>query len=173
MRRVLPVTLVIALGFASSAMACGDKFLIIGRASRYQGRYVAIHPATILLYGPKAAGDRDVDVARILKRAGHRVDYEPAVERFDAAVRAKAYDFVIVALDGVADAEKRTRAAESNALVVPIIYASSDDEVKQIAREYECIANSEKKQRSFLAVLDDAMAMRLSGAPIKCHWAAK
>jgi hypothetical protein len=101
------------------------------------------------------------------------VDYESDAARLDAALRSKAYDFVIVALDGIADAESHVRATASGALVVPIIYASSEEEAKQAAKQYECIANSREKQRSFLAVLDDAMSMRLRGAPMNCHWAAK
>lgn len=173
MRRALLLALAVALSSSPSALACGDKFLIIGRGAGYRSRYVAVHPATILLYGKKAAGNGDVDVRRILQRAGHRVDYEPNDDHLDAALRSKPYDFVIVPIDGVAEAEGRVNSLAAGALVVPIIYASTDEEVKQVEKQYECIAHSEEKQRSFLAVLDDAMSMRLKGQPMHCRWAAK
>lgn len=173
MRRLLFLALTVALSWSSSALACGDKFLIIGRGAGYRNRYVAIHPASILLLGARAAGDRDVDVRRILQRAGHRVDYEADAARLDAVMRAKAYDFVIVPLDSVSATESRVQSLAPGTLVVPIIYASTEQEMKQVAKQYECIAHSEEKQRNFLAVLDDAMSMRLKGTPMHCRWAAK
>ena len=171
MRRVLLLTLVVSSISYASAVACGDKFLIIGRGASYRGRYVAIHPARILLYTEKAAGSRDVDVKRILQRAGHHVDYAADVAQLDAAMRSKTFDFVIVPLDAVTETEKRVRPLASTTLVVPIIYASTDDEARRVEKQYECIFNSKAKRRNFLAVLDDAMAMRLTGQPMKCHWA--
>lgn len=173
MRRVLLLALTVVLSSSPVALACGDKFLLIGRGASYRGRYVAIHPASILLSGAKAAGNGEVDVMRILKRAGHHVDYEADGGRLDALMRSKAYDIVIVSLDDVATAEDHVRSSAPGALVIPIIYASTDEEVKQVEKQYECIARSEEKQRSFLAVLDDAMSMRLRGAAMHCRWAAK
>jgi hypothetical protein len=170
MRRALLVALVAALSWTHSAIACGDKFLIIGRGAGYRGRYVAIHPATILLFGAKSAGNDDVDVRRILERAGHRVDYEPDDAKLDATLRAKTYDFVVVPLDAVSTTEKRVRSLSPDTLVVPIIYASSDAQMKEVEKRYECIARSQDKQRSFLAVLDDAMSMRLKRQPMHCRW---
>jgi protein-L-isoaspartate O-methyltransferase len=173
MRRLLLVVLTLALSWSSQALGCGDKFLLIGRGAGYRGRYVAIHPASILLLGANAAGNGDVDVRRILQRAGHRVDYQSDPTKLDAAVKAKPYDFVIVALDRVSQTQSRVQSLAPGALVVPIIFASNDQEVKQVEKQYECIAHSEDKQRNFLAVLDDAMSMHLKGTPMHCAWAAK
>jgi protein-L-isoaspartate O-methyltransferase len=173
MRRLLLLALTVALSWSPSALACGDKFLIIGRGAGYRTRYVAIHPASILLLGATAAGNGDVDVRQILQRAGHRVDYEPDAGRIDTALRSKPYDFVIVPLDSVSQTESRVQSLAPGALVVPIIFASTEQEVKQVEKQYECIAHSEEKQRNFLAVLDDAMSMRLKGTPMHCRWAAK
>lgn len=173
MRRLLLLALTLALTRSPSALACGDKFLLIGRGAGYRSRYVAIHPASILLLGAKAAGNGDVDVRRILQRAGHRVDYEPDAGRLDAVLKSKPYDFVIVPLDGIGQVEGHVQSLAPGTLVVPILYASTDEDVKRVEKQYECIAHSEEKQRTFLAVLDDAMSMRLKGIPMHCRWAAK
>lgn len=170
MRRALLLALGLSLVSSASAWACGDKFLIIGRGASYRGRYVAIHPAKILIYTQKAAGNREVDVKRILQRAGHRVDYAADGAQLDAAMQSKAYDFVIVPLDAVAEMERRIHPMASNTVVVPIIFASTDEEARNVEKQYECIARSGAKQRSFLAVLDDAMGMRLKGQPMNCRW---
>lgn len=171
MGRLLLLALTVALTGGPSALAYGDKFLLIGRGAGYRGRYVAIHP--ILLLGAKAAGNGDVDVRRILQRAGHRVDHEPDAGRLDAALKSKPYDFVIVPLDGIDQVESRVQSLAPDTLVVPILYASTDEDVKRVEKQYECIAHSEDKQRNFLAELDDAMSMRLKGTPMHCRWSAK
>ncbi len=171
MRRVFLLALAMSSISYASALACGDKFLIIGRGASYRGRYVSIHPATILVFGEKAAGNGDVDVRRILKRAGHRVDYAPDDAHLDTAMKSKTYDFVLTPLEEVDKTQSHVQSLSSKALVVPIIFASTDEEMARVEKQYECIARSEEKQRSFLAVLDDAMSMRLKGQPMHCPWA--
>jgi hypothetical protein len=170
MRRALLSFLALALAYSPTLFACGDKFLLIGRGATYRGRYVAIHPATILLYTPTAAGKSDVDVRRLLQRAGHRVDYAPDQTQLDAEMRSKAYDFVVVPVEMVNETERHIQSLTSTAVVLPIIYAATDEEVQKVEKEYDCIAKSKNTQRSFLAVLDDAMAMRLKGQAMNCNW---
>jgi hypothetical protein len=173
MRRLLLVVIGATLCLQPAAFACGDKFLIIGRGASYRNRYVAIHPAAILLYGEKAAGRGDVDVRRILQRAGHHVDLAADGAQLESAMRAKRYDFVIATIDAVEEATRRARAVSSDALVLPILFASNANEVTEAERQFECIAKADRaaKQRSFLAVLDDAMGIRLKGEPVHCNWA--
>ncbi len=172
MRRILLAALGAALWFCSPSFGCGDKFLIIGRGADYRHRYVAIHPARILLLGRKAAGDEGVDVKRILQRAGHKVDYVPDDASLEAALRGPAYDFVITPIDMVQSVETRVHSLAPQTAVVPILFASNEDEVRNAEQTYECITRSSKKERNFLAILDDAMAMRLRGDRMACKWAA-
>ena len=170
MRRTLFLIFAAVVCCSSAAIACGDKFLLVGRGASYRGRYVAIHPAKILLFGPKSAGDGEVDVRRILERAGHNVDYAADEAQFQAAMRAKKYDVVISPLDELQKTEGRVHSVSSSALVLPILFASNDAEVRQAEKQYECIARSSTRQRTFLGVLDDAMGIRLKGQPIACPW---
>ena len=170
MRRALFVLVLAAAAYCPSAIACGDKFLVIGRGASYRGRYVAIHPANILLYGEKAAGNGDVDVRHILQRAGHHVDYAADDARLGNALGAKNYDIVIAPFEAIDSTERHVRTLSAGTLVLPILYASDDEEVRKVERQYACVAKSDARQRSFLGVLDDAMAMRLKGQPMNCHW---
>ena len=172
MRRILFIAIAAALVCCQSAVACGDKFLVIGRGASYRNRYVAIHPATILLYGQRAATDGNTDVKRILQRAGHRVTFAPDEAHLLADLQSTSYDFVLTPLDDVEKTENRVRSVAPNTLVLPVFYASNDEEVRRAETQYQCIARSDEKtkQRSFLAVLDDAMAMRLKGQTTRCRW---
>jgi hypothetical protein len=172
MRRVVWVLVAVAVSYCAPALACGDKYLLIGRGGTYRNRYVAIHPASILLYGKRAAGDGQVDVRRVLERAGHHVDFAADDAQLESAMKSKKYDFVIAPMDDVDTTESRVHALSSTVLVLPILFASNDDEVRRAERKYECIARSEAqmKQRSFLGVIDDAMEMRLKAQPMHCNW---
>jgi|ERR1051325_837568 hypothetical protein len=172
MRRLLWIALTVVC-CCSPAFGCGDKFLIIGRGASYRQRYVAIHPARILLFTSKAAGDAGVDVRRVLQRAGHKVDYAPDEPALDAALRATPYDIVITPIGIIQSGETRVHSIAPQTLVVPIIFASNEREVREAEKKYECIAKSSEKERSFLAILDDAMAQRLRGNPMYCKWSAQ
>lgn len=173
MRRILLVAIGLLLCCSSSVFGCGDKFLIIGRGADYRHRYVAIHPARILLFGKKAAGDADVDVKHILQRAGHKVDYVADDAQLEGTMRAASYDFVITPIESVRSVETRVHSLAPQTLVVPILFASNEQEIRNAEREYECIAKTTEKQRSFLTVLDDAMTARLRGDRINCKWATE
>ena len=172
MRRFLWIALA-ALCCCSPAFGCGDKFLIIGRGASYRQRYVAIHPARILLFTSKATGDAGVDVRHILQRAGHKVEYAADQSALDAAIRDASYDIVITPIGIIGSAEAHVHAIAPQTLVVPILYASNEKEVSDAEKQYECIAKSSHEQRSFLAVLDDAMAQRLRGEPMACKWSTQ
>lgn len=172
MRRILFSAIAAALLCSQGAVACGDKFLVIGRGANYRNRYVAIHPASILLYGRNIASDGSADVRRILQRAGHRVRLAPDDDHLVAELQSTRYDFVLTPLDEVEKAENRVRSLAPNTQVLPIFYASNDEEARQAEARYQCIARGDEKrgQRTFLAVLDDAMAMRLKGQTTRCRW---
>ena len=65
----------IGLQAGGDAFACGDKFVRVGRGARYQRGYVALHPASIVVYmgsGATASGTlKGMEPA--LKAAGHKV----------------------------------------------------------------------------------------------------
>jgi len=171
-RRLLWIALA-ALCCCYPAFGCGDKFLIIGRGASYRQRYVAIHPARILLFTKQAAGDEGVDVRRVLQRAGHKVDFAPDEAALDTAIHGTSYDIVITPIGVVGPAETHVHAIAPQTLVVPILYASNEKEIRDAEKQYECIAKSSREQRSFLTVLDDAMAQRLRGDPMTCKWSTR
>jgi hypothetical protein len=171
MRAVIVVFCLAALWCSASAEACGDKFLLVGRGASYRNRYVAIHPAKIILFGQKAVGDdAKVDVRRILQRAGHRVDFAPDGADLESLMRGASYDFIITPMEVVANTERRVRSVAPQTMVLPILFASNEKEVREMEGKYLCVRKSGQKQRSFLTILDDAMAMRQKGETPNCDW---
>jgi hypothetical protein len=171
MRGVVVVVFLAALLFSVPAEACGDKFLLVGRGASYRNRYVAIHPAKIILFGQKAAGNEvEVDVRRILRRAGHRVDFAPDGADLESLMRASGYDFIITPMEVAEKTERRVRSVSPKTMVLPILFAFNEKEALEMEGKYSCIRKSGQKQRSFLAILDDAMTMRQKGDPPRCEW---
>ena len=88
------LTAVLTTAAVGITEACGDKFIRIGREIRY-GRYVAIHPATILVYGPaRSAPSRLPELPDLLKRAGHTAVVVSKPEALAAALRSGKFDLV-------------------------------------------------------------------------------
>src|SRR5205823_7518860 len=96
MARVFVLGLIVTLTAASIDLgACGDKFLRVGRSSRFR-RYAAVHPATILIYKPLHATTAGIDELKaLLKQAGHKpVAVDNGASIVDALAGAD-YDVVI------------------------------------------------------------------------------
>ena len=80
----LPALCVLALGvlgFAQQSFACGEKFLIVGRGSRFQRGYVALHPASVLLLKyPSHRAEGPADTLSLPATASARRRCGPAPE---------------------------------------------------------------------------------------------
>ena len=72
---------------APNVLACGDKFLLLGRSIRYEEAYAAKHPASVLVYTNPASGFSAVsgEVAAILRKAGHKPVSAREVKDFSQA----------------------------------------------------------------------------------------
>src|SRR6266568_5915725 len=106
--RLWTSTLVLLAGLAgagSSALACGDKFIIVGRCVDYLRTHSAEHPGHVLILwssnSKAAAAIRDVELQDFLQQAGHRVNVMEESESTPQAIKSSTYDIVLV---DVADA---------------------------------------------------------------------
>ncbi len=107
MRQAASTLFVLSLVAAFSAppvLACGDKFLLVGRSVRYREAYASSHPASILLWLPsdKAARTRvesRLDLERVLKLAGHRVRSVADKSQFLREIQKGGFDLVIAGWD--------------------------------------------------------------------------
>jgi hypothetical protein len=97
MRRALLFLVVVgALAVVNGDLhACGDKYLRIGHAAR-SGRYIAAHPASVLLYqapGSVAAAIKDFE--KIVRAAGHKAVSVTTPAAAAAAVASGDFDVVL------------------------------------------------------------------------------
>jgi ABC-type amino acid transport substrate-binding protein len=169
MRVFGPILIVSAGVLAQSAaplLACGDKFLLVGRGVTYHRAYGAIYPASIVVYAPPQRNAtkaiRDPRFQADLKLAGHRV---VVVESDAALARALESDRVDFLLTDVADADRLSRqavAAASAPGVLPVMYEPTKEEIKQVEARYHCQLKSSDRVDRYLSSIDDAMKARVA-----------
>ncbi len=98
-RLVLAAAAVLALVGASDALACGDKFLVSTRGTRYQ-RPKNARAASILIYvgpGARLEAKGKTPIETMLKREGHRSTIAETAEQLAALMTAGRFDVVLAA----------------------------------------------------------------------------
>ena len=99
-RRTGMVALVTALGLwiAPDLLACGDKFLVAGRGTRYQ-RPKNFRAASVLIYANPSTGLeaalRRVPVESALQREGHRATIVASPDQLSAILASGRFDVVL------------------------------------------------------------------------------
>jgi ABC-type amino acid transport substrate-binding protein len=161
---ILVVSASVLLQGTDIAQACGDKFLLVGRSTKFHQAYAAIYPASIIVFAQSqrsaAKAIRDPRLQSDLKKAGHRVSI---AEDETALARALESDRIDLVLTDAADADRIARQA-SNApakpRVLPVMYQPTPEEAKDVEQRYQCRLTSSDRTDKFLAAIDDAMKAR-------------
>ena len=165
MRRMTSGMLALALAVAvgEGLSACGDKFLRIGRELRF-GRYVAIYPATILIYAPpKSAPARVSDLSTVLKRAGHATTVVQTSADLASTLRPGRFDLVLAGLDQASEVTREARLAASHPDVMPVLIAPRQPEMAAAKSLSTCLINASAPHRNdALAEIDHRMELRLT-----------
>ena len=120
---VSSLIVMIAIGMTADVFACGDKFLIGGRGTRYQ-RPKNARAASVLIYAdPQSvvpATLKQVKVESLLKLEGHRTTKVQTFEQLSAVVSSGRYDVILAAANASADVQKLVGREPTAAVVLPI-----------------------------------------------------
>lgn len=168
----LLVTFILVLGISKQATACGDKFLVIGRGLRFERAYAAKNPGTILLYrdGNDDSAKTVDDLQKALTKAGHKVQTVDSADALTATLKTSKFDLVVLNLNDVTVMEQEIITSPSKPAVLPIIYNKTGNELANAGKQYDCILKASGKNTDALKVVDEAIAERKKGQPIKCKW---
>jgi ABC-type amino acid transport substrate-binding protein len=143
--------------------ACGDKFLVVSRGTRFQRAAPHRAPAAILLYANPASSLpktlAELPIEETLRKAGYKSTVIGTSDELDAALRQGGWDLVLV---DVADSDAVSRKLQGNhpATVLPIVYKTSSADVARARKQYQCILKSPLKSQSFLDGIDEALTIR-------------
>ncbi len=153
---------------ASDVLACGDKFLVAGRGSRFQRASVPRVPATILVYANPAsnlpAALANLPVEDTLRKAGYRPTSVGSAGEFDKALREGGWDLILVDMAESRAVSGRAH-GEAVPVVLPVVYNPTRTEWKEAKKQYPSVLRSPTKTQAFLETIDEALSSRPQGKP--------
>ena len=157
------VLILVGAGVTEPLVACGEKFLMRSRGTRFLRAAPARTSASILVYAnpafnlPKALANVSVDAT--LRKAGYRPSTVTSRDEFTTAMGRGGWDLVIV---DVADSSAVMKQAQSaNApVVLPVAFNATSAELAAAKKRYQHILKAPTKNQSFLDAVDDALAVK-------------
>lgn len=153
--------LVAALLLASGAeaLACGDKFLVAGRGTRYQ-RPKNFRAASVVIYADPASGLPSavgkLPVESVLKREGHRSTTVETLDQLATLLAGGRFD-VVLAAGSVVEAVKGLLGGGADAPVVVAFCVKGGQEGRNGSKGSPCV-KSPPKEGSLLQAIDSAVA---------------
>jgi hypothetical protein len=164
-RRVFPATLLLIVCMATRAdlIACGDKFLVVSRNTRYKRASAPRTPAVILIYAnpnsnlPRALANVPIDAT--LRKVGYKPTSVATAEDFDLALEQGSWDLIVV---DEAEGQNVLGRLKSNVstVVLPVFYNASKAELKQAKKQYPLVLESPTKSQAFLDTIDEALELK-------------
>lgn len=157
--RLLGLVAAVVLCVGADLFACGDKFLVAGRGTRYQ-RPKSARAASILIYAnpdsglPSALGKVPVD--SLLKREGHRFTTVETLEQLTAILAGGRFDVVLAANTVVSAVEGLLGGAPDAPVVVALCVKASGQETQEAKKRSSCV-KAPPKERSLLEAIDKAV----------------
>jgi hypothetical protein len=166
--RLALICLAIATVGASVGLACGDKFLMVGRGLNFQRAYAAIHPASIVIVLPlksvKSAAVRDSRLQTALKMAGHKVEVikQPA-DLGDVLARSRR-DIVLVERADAAAISAIDTVGQVRPAIVAVMEDPTPAELAAARQQLEYVLKTPQPASQVLNLLDDIMKSRIAAA---------
>src|SRR5688500_6932419 len=98
--RLASLLAIVVMFAGGDLLACGDKYLVGSRGTRYQ-RPKNARTASIVIYADPSSNTRlaPVRVQSMLEGQGHRTKTATTLEQLSAILNARSFDVVLVASD--------------------------------------------------------------------------
>ena len=147
---------------SADVSACGDKFLVIARGTRFQRASVARVSASILLYAnptsnmPKALAN--VPVESVLRKAGYQPTTVMSKSEFESALGRGGWDLIV--LDLAEGPQMISRVRDASPAVLSVAYNITGGDLADARKRYQHVLKSPTRSQSFLDAVDEALAAR-------------
>ena len=156
--RLAGIVAAVSLCMGADLFACGDKFLVAGRGTRYQ-RPKNARAANVLIYANPSSGLpaalQSVPVDTLLKREGHRSTTVETLDQLAAILAGGRFDVVLAANSVVAAVEKLLGGAGDAPVVVAFCVKPGAQAVA--GANAPCTVKAPAKERSVLEAIDKAV----------------
>jgi hypothetical protein len=162
-RFVLPAFLVaFAFCLGADLLACGDKFLVAGRGTRYQ-RPKNARAASVLIYANPSNGLqaalKTVPLDSALKREGHRATMVETPDQLAAILASGRFDVVLVASGDAAAVEKLLGGSPDAPVLLALCVKAAGQEQPASDKGASCL-KTPPKEGSLLEAIDKAVERR-------------
>ena len=142
----------VGIWLAPDLLACGEKFLVAGRGTRYQ-RPKSARAASVLIYANPSSGLptalKNVKVESVLKHEGHRSTTVETLEQLSTILAGGRFDVVLAASSVTADVERLLGSGPDRAVVVGVDSAPKEASLlKAIDKAVEQHDKARKTSRS-------------------------
>lgn len=154
------------LGQPLALMACGDKFLVASRGTRFQRAGLARRPAALLVYaapGRFATALQNLGVLDALRKVGYTPTAVTDRAAFDRALRDQRFDLVLADL---ADSAAMTLAGGPPPAMVVVAFESNRETLAQARRLHDGVIKAPGRARAVVDAVDDALFARAVRAPL-------
>lgn len=160
--RAAAAVAVVMLGVGVTDLAaCGDKFLVTSRGTRFQRAGLVRRPAAILVYARPdsrwATAIATLGLSGALSKVGYTPTIVSSAAEFDAAAQRGAWDLMVVELD---DAGLVPVPAQTAPPVVVVAYDASGDTLKQARRRHAGVLRAPSRARAVVDTIDDVLFTR-------------
>ena len=122
-RRFGALVVILAVAMTGDLFACGDKFLVGGRGTRYQ-RPRNARAASVLIYADPgsavAASLKKGKVEALLKLEGHRATNVQTLDQLSTVVSSGRFDVILAANNDSASVQRLLASAPDAAIVVGV-----------------------------------------------------
>jgi hypothetical protein len=158
-RFVVTVLLFSMIGAGEPLWACGEKFRMASRLTRFQRPPVTRSAASILIYAnPALSKALDyVPIDDTLRKAGYKPTSVTTPKEFQAALGRGGWDLVLLNL-GDTDAAISRSPVGNAPVVLPVVFNASKAELDAAKRQYPHVLKGPVKSRLLVDAIDDALA---------------
>ncbi|MEO5898341.1 MAG: hypothetical protein ABIS06_21850 [Vicinamibacterales bacterium] len=166
MKRLFATALLIVTAASADTVlrACGDKFLVTSRGTRFERAPGARQTAAILLYADPGTGATasaaNAPIQSILRKAGYRPTTVESAADFGKALSNGNWDVLIVDMTNGLKASSRFNGPAAPA-VVPLARNLSEPELAQARQQFPGVVPSPAKSGTLLDAVAAALSSRV------------
>jgi CheY-like chemotaxis protein len=157
-----------AVSVQPALRACGDKFLVNSRGTRFERAPGARQGAAILVFADPGNGVpasvANAPLTSLLRKAGYRPTTADTAASFTQALSTRTWDVVVIDLATGPTVPALAQSGPAAPVVVRLARNLTGAALAQARKDYGRVVESPAKSAALLDVLDEAVAARRKSA---------
>jgi hypothetical protein len=156
-----------AAGPTYELLACGEKYIVPSRGTRFSRAPLPRRDASILVYASDASGlsrlNARLPVEATLQKAGYRPTVVSTSQQLSTALATGRWDLIVIDVGDVQLVSNVSQVATT--AVLPVSYALSNDKWKAARQQYPAAVKAPGKASAFVEMIDIALEKHRATRP--------